>query len=441
MPHTSVRNPALPLFLHRLQAPIARFTQRWTNVSPATQPATRRPELDALRVIAFGLLILYHIGMLYTANWDFHYKSAYRSETLESLMVLVNVWRMPLLWLISGVALHGVLTRLPPLRVLTGRSLRLLLPLLLGVWVIVPPQLYAEMTQAGVVDMDYLRFYRHFLNLDDPLFADYQPGIWPHVDVNHLWYLRELWTYSLLLLLLHPLLQTAPVQAVADRVFARGGAARRLLLPALPMALVLIASGMDRELEGLAFLVFGYLIGGRSGFWSALPALRKPLLLTALVLLLIVLVLYQQIWSDPELRRASHWQLIGAALLALTAWSCLLAILAVSQNRFATSHPVWRYLQDAVLPYYVLHQTVLIVAAMWLSTYALGPVLEPLIVLGCTILSCALGYELIRRVGLLRLVFGLKPAVSGSLAGSWIYRIGQAVLTVVLVLFGLEIVL
>lgn len=426
-----------------LSVPISRFAQAWTRVSPNSVLAARRPELDALRVIAFGLLILYHVGMLYTANWGFHYKSAYRSETLESLMVLVNVWRMALLWLISGIALHAVLTRLSPISVLFARTQRLLIPLFIGVWLIVPPQLYAEMSQAGVIDMDYLSFYRHFLDLDDPLFANYQAGIWPHVNVNHLWYLRELWTYSLLLLVLHPLLQTGRVQALAEHVFARGGLLRRVLLPGALMAVLLIATQMDREMEGLGFLVFGYLIGNRPGFWSALFAQRKALLATALTLLATVLVLYQLIWIDPELRKATHWQLLGAITLALTAWSCLLAILALSQNRFQNPGVVWRYLQDAVLPYYILHQSALIVAAMWLSPYALGPVWEPMAVVMCTVLTCALGFELIRRVALLRWSFGLK-ATSVAVASkkpSLIYRVARGVLAAGLVLFGLEIVL
>ena len=47
----------------------------------------RRHDLDALRVIAFGLLILYHAGMLYVADWDFHLKSTYLSEGLQGGMI------------------------------------------------------------------------------------------------------------------------------------------------------------------------------------------------------------------------------------------------------------------------------------------------------------------------------------------------------------------
>ena len=66
-------------------------------------PRARRLELDWLRVAAFGLLILYHIGMFYV-TWDFHVKSPRASDTIEPLMLLVNPWRLDLLFLISGCA-------------------------------------------------------------------------------------------------------------------------------------------------------------------------------------------------------------------------------------------------------------------------------------------------------------------------------------------------
>lgn len=62
----------------------------------------RRHDLDWLRVIAFGLLVLYHVGMYYV-TWDWHVKSPTTHLMLEPLMLLSSPWRISLL-LISGVA-------------------------------------------------------------------------------------------------------------------------------------------------------------------------------------------------------------------------------------------------------------------------------------------------------------------------------------------------
>lgn len=183
----------------------------------------RRYDLDWLRCLAFGLLIFYHTGMLYVERWSFHYKSQYLSSGLEYLMLLASPWRMSLIWFIAGVALATLLQHCQSwpdlLQQALRRSLILLLPLMIGLWLIVPPQLYAEMVQKEGMTLTYWQFYQAFWVTDHPLFANFQSGVWPHVDVNHLWFLRSLWQFSLLILLLSPLLRSNTMQRLCQRLF------------------------------------------------------------------------------------------------------------------------------------------------------------------------------------------------------------------------------
>src|SRR3954471_3635736 len=87
---------------------------------------TRLIELDWLRVIAFGLLILYHVGMLYAEGWGWHYKSSYSSKFLTNIMLWSNQWRMSLLFLISGAAVSYALANESPGRFMVKRTLVLL---------------------------------------------------------------------------------------------------------------------------------------------------------------------------------------------------------------------------------------------------------------------------------------------------------------------------
>src|SRR3546814_18623355 len=74
----------------------------------------RRHDIDALRVIAFGLLIVYHVGMVYVPDWGFHVKSDYQAEWLQSPLIAPSRWRIQLRFMISSIALG--LTRIcgPP---------------------------------------------------------------------------------------------------------------------------------------------------------------------------------------------------------------------------------------------------------------------------------------------------------------------------------------
>jgi hypothetical protein len=115
----------------------------------------RRHDFDWLRVLVFAVLIFYHIGMLYVADWGFHYKSQYQSEILQNLMLLVNRWRLPFLFFISGVASRYLLQKYSLINFAKARTWRLLF----GVLVIVSPQLYVEMTKKEDLHLSYWEFY------------------------------------------------------------------------------------------------------------------------------------------------------------------------------------------------------------------------------------------------------------------------------------------
>src|SRR3954451_8214039 len=112
--------------------------------SPQTAPGTeRRIDLDWVRIAAFGLLILYHVGMLYV-SWGFHIKSDHRIEALEPVMLVLNPWRLGLLFLVSGAATRFMTGKLTPGGLVRSRSLRSVPPLIFGMLVVVPPQAYDQ---------------------------------------------------------------------------------------------------------------------------------------------------------------------------------------------------------------------------------------------------------------------------------------------------------
>ena len=89
-------------------------------------------------------------------------------------------------------------------------------------------------------------------------------------------------------------------------------------------------------------------------------------------------------------------------------WSAIAAILGFGRHWSPADSPLLRYLTQAVFPFYILHQTVIVVLAHELQPLGLRPVLEgPLLVLA-TALACLLGFEIVRRVRWLRPLFGLK---------------------------------
>src|SRR3569833_3011132 len=116
----------------------------------------RRYDLDWVRICAFGLLIFYHVGMYYV-TWGWHVKSPFASHALEPLMMLSVPWRLSLLFFVSGCA-AAFLHEKGTAGFLRSRTQRLLIPLALGLWVIVPPQSWAQVTEAVGYRGGYLHF-------------------------------------------------------------------------------------------------------------------------------------------------------------------------------------------------------------------------------------------------------------------------------------------
>src|SRR5262249_7739397 len=163
---------------------------------PSDVAPTRRVDLDWVRIGAFGLLILYHVGMFYVP-WNWHIKSAHTFPALEPLMLALNPWRLALLFLVSGVATRFMLRKSAVGTLLRARSSRLLIPLGFGMLVIVPPQAYIQIVEAlgytgGFVDF-YLKHYFAFGKAFCPNPCIILPT-W-----NHLWFVAYLWVYTMAL--------------------------------------------------------------------------------------------------------------------------------------------------------------------------------------------------------------------------------------------------
>ena len=68
----------------------------------------RRYDIDWLRVIAIGLLLIYHIAIVFQP-WAMFIGFIKSEESVESLwtpMTMLNIWRIPLLFYVSGMGLY-----------------------------------------------------------------------------------------------------------------------------------------------------------------------------------------------------------------------------------------------------------------------------------------------------------------------------------------------
>lgn len=370
--------------------------------------------LDWLRVFVFAILILYHIGMLYVADWEFHYKSSYQSVFLQNLMLLVNRWRLPLLFFISGVAISYILKKTSWRKFIALRSLRLLIPLFFGVLIIVPPQLYIEMTSKGDLSITYWQFFQAFWDLGHPIFAKYTSGLLPHMDVNHLWYIRELWYFSIIIIPCTLILNHKRMNQIIGNLACYNNVYLLIIAPTLALSFIdIFFFPEDQEGRriwmGFTFLIIGYLLARQNDIWLSIQKNRKKLLVIAIISYIFLIYYYHTYWLQRDIPLKGWQAFLELNFSYLNRWSWILAIIGYAIQYFSHHNQRLKYFNEAVYPCYILHQTYLIIAAYMLNRCQLGPILEPIIIILLTFLACYISFEIIRRFMLLRLLFGLKP--------------------------------
>ncbi|WP_425257978.1 acyltransferase family protein [Rubrivivax sp. RP6-9] len=379
----------------------------------------RLTELDWVRIGAFGLLILYHVGMFYVP-WDWHVKSPQPVPALESWMLLSAPWRLPLLFVVSGAATALLLQRGGPGAGLSGRSRRLLPPLLFGMAVVVPPQAYLEVVEKLGYDGSYADFLVRYFQADGSFCRGGDCLVLP--TWNHLWFVAYLWVYTALLL---AALRLGGGRWARSAAWQRlSGGARLLWVPCLVLGLSrqlvphfpsthdVVGDWFNHALYVPLFVLGCVLFGQRDdrhGAWAAAERLRWWALAAAVVSLLGMPRLLAALggWDALPAWAQPAWLALGG----LRHWTPVLAVLGFARRHLRERDgPALHTLREAVFPFYIVHQTIIVVAAHHLAQRHWPQALEAAVLVAVTAAGCWATYLAARRIGWLRPWLGLGPA-------------------------------
>jgi len=363
--------------------------------------------MDWLRIGAFAILILYHVAMVF-APWGYHAKSRHEAGDLAMLpMLAANAWRLTLLFVVSGYATRALLGRAHALPAFVGdRTRRLLIPLAFGVAVVVPPQAWVELVGQHGYARSFPAFWLHdwfaFRRIDGVALPSW----------NHLWFVGYLWVYTVVLALSVALVRPLRWQHGFNRVFA-GPAV--LLVPLVWYACIhALWFPMAAETHGLiddpmahfeyvfAFL-FGFGLACAEGVMAAV--VRWHRIAAGLALAGYLWIAAAQLHLVPFER---GWAPAYGIAHAAQQWGAILALIGFAERHCNHDAAIRPTLTEAVFPFYLVHQTVIVVAAFALADAGLGIVAESVVLVAATVAGCLAFYLVGRRIGPLRPLIGLR---------------------------------
>jgi hypothetical protein len=367
----------------------------------------RRYDVDYLRVIVFGALIFYHAGMFFVP-WGWHIKNAVIYDKLIFPMQFVNQWRIPLLFIISGTGTYYALSKRNGKQFTGERLKRLLLPLIIGILIVVPPQVYLERLNDGQFTGSYFEFYP----------AHAFTGVYPEGNFSwhHLWFLPYLLLFSLvfapafLYLRKHP--ATAFLRFLGKAVIRKFGLFvfilplfvwELLLAPYYPSTHALFGDWYNLCHYATLFFSGFLLVSLKDAFWETVKKDRLLYLFTGLTAFSLLLLLWYRVDTFPGK------DVLQAFVKVCNLWSWCLAAMGYAATCLNKESKGLKYANEAVYPFYILHQTVLVALGFYLKNLDWGffPKFTAMAIgtFGISWLIYEFG---IRRYRFIRPLFGLK---------------------------------
>ncbi|WP_267394713.1 MULTISPECIES: acyltransferase [unclassified Sphingomonas] len=364
--------------------------------------------MDWLRIGAFALLILYHIGMVFVP-WNFHVKSVHVEQWATVPMLATNAWRLSLLFVVSGYASRALLRRSSGTAgFFRNRSYRLLVPLAFGVAVVVPPQPWVELVTKRGYAGGYWPFWTHDFFSFGTLGGIGLPT-W-----NHLWFVGYLWIYTALLALGTVTIRLPALQRGFDRLF---GTAAVLWLPIGYLVCVharwfpMVGETHALLDDWIAHITYfpAFLFGfGLARSEPAMAAIGRwwPLAAGLALLGYGFIAAVELGWPATPTPRWVYGY-YGAAH-ATQQWAGIVALIGIAERWWNRDHR-WRpMLTEAIFPFYMIHQTVIVVVMWALLPAALPAAAEFAILVASTVAGCWLFYLVGRAIRPLRPLIGLR---------------------------------
>jgi glucan biosynthesis protein C len=370
----------------------------------------RQTYLDWLRIISIAGVLFFHSGMPYAADEWWHIRNHDTSALMAQSNYFMHLVRMPLLFFISGTVSFYMMQRRSAWSFIGLRFTRLLIPLLVGMLVIVPPQIYMERLNQGFTG-NYWDFYK----------TVFTTGAYPkgNLSWHHLWFILYLFVYDLVFAPVFMWL-ISPKNARFKRALNGLSKGKWIYVMAIP-SIVWYAT-FSRIYPQTSNLIYDYcfivywLLFLLAGFICILqPSLMESLQRNrrfAVTIGFLGILAVNYLWLNPPAHGAEWSYLRGytfRALSSMTGWAWVLGLVGYGKQYLNRPHKSLGYLNQAVYSFYILHQTVIVILAYYIVQTNDTVIMKYIYTVGVTLfITMGIYHLLIKPYPVMRFLFGMK---------------------------------
>jgi glucans biosynthesis protein C len=366
--------------------------------------------IDWLRVIATVCIFLFHNSRVYDYG-DWSIKNIHTTLFATQFVESMNIWMMPLFFALSGASVYFSLRSRSGSSFLKERFFRIMIPwLVTGMFIMGPIQVYLERLSHGQFEGSFFQFLPHYF---DGLY-----GFGGNFAFHgmHLWYLMQLSIFSVILLpLFLPRIKfgTSLAQSIALKL-GRPWMLPLLFIPVGIMALLsgVLGLGVTEQmgswdiLSYMMFFILGYMLFASPGLQETIRKQGGWFLAGAVIFSALHLILTFYV-------RPSFYESVDIRLLAT--WGWIVGLLWLGGRLLNFTNSFLAHVNEMVLPFYILHQTLIIVVAYFIVQLNLATPVKYGITAIISLAAILVIYELlVSRIGVLRFIFGMKSRMVNS---------------------------
>ena len=378
-----------------------------------TKP-TRLYYIDWLRVLAMFSIFFFHNSRFFDFG-DWHVKSAETSLGPTIFIEFCSLWLMPIFFILAGASVYYALRFRTAGGFTKERILRILIPIIIVGWfIIAPPQVYLERLTHGDFSGNFFQFY--YPHYFDGIYGLTDGGNFAFVPM-HMWFLWLLFIFSLILLPLF-LHNKKTGRSLGTRLATLFEKPWTFIIPVLLLAVseVLLDSLGDllswgggwNHISYLVFFISGYLMFSNARIQENIKRYAVIALITALVLqALHYLLQFGVIQIDIPNSKAGA--MVYWTLATLRSWFFIIAILGFGSRYLNFNNRFLGYANEAVLPFYILHQTIILIIGFFVVQWSMGIAPKYFIITTASFVAIMAVYELlVRRINVFRFLFGMR---------------------------------